>query len=56
MQQEQELVVEKAHLNDAGKSLLVNNLLKYFTNMRLRIRSDSDMRFPYQSNEKNPTK
>ena len=38
------------------KAYLLASNLKYFTNMRLTIRSNSDMSSPYQRNDKNQNK
>ena len=38
------------------KSLLANNFIKYFINLWLTIRSDSDASSPYQRNHKNQNK
>ena len=38
---------KELYLNDAGMSLLANNFIKYFINMWLTIRSDSDTSLPY---------
>ena len=38
------------------KSLLANNFIKYFINLWLTIRSDSDVSSPYQRNHKNQNK
>ena len=47
---------KKLNLNDAGKSLLANNFIKYFINMWLTIRPGSQMSSPYQRNDKNQNK